>query len=150
VDVLTRLLAIEEIGRTKAKYFRTIDTKDWNGLKTVFTPDCAWDFSDAGAKNILLRGFTKTGPEEIVEFVRDAIHGAITVHHGHMAEIDVVSPTAARGVWSMFDRLWFPEGAPLREIEAYGHYHETYTRIGDAWLISSVKLTRLRSIELPW
>ena len=29
VDAIERLVAIEDIKRTKAKYFRCMDTKDW-------------------------------------------------------------------------------------------------------------------------
>src|SRR3546814_6402828 len=33
------LLAINEIKSLKARYFRFVDTKDWVGLATLFTPD---------------------------------------------------------------------------------------------------------------
>lgn len=150
MDDLARLTELEALRRLKAKYFRSIDTKDWEGLRSVFTSDCAWDFSQAGGADVVLTGTTKTGPDEIVAFVQAAIQGAVTVHHGHMPELELISDTTASGIWSMFDRLWYPQGAPVREIEGYGHYRETYEKVDGEWLISSVKLTRLRIMEAGW
>jgi hypothetical protein len=52
----------------------------------------------------------------------------------------------------MADHLWYEpgSGSQYREIDAIGHYHETYTKLGGAWLISELRLTRLRSLEIPW
>jgi len=66
----------------------------------------------------------------------------ITVHHGHMPEIELTSATTATGVWAMEDMLRWPDG---REMHGYGHYHETYEKVGGAWRIKSSKLTRLRT-----
>ena len=37
MDAIEKLLAIEEIKQTKARYFRFMDTKDRNGLASVFS-----------------------------------------------------------------------------------------------------------------
>jgi SnoaL-like domain len=42
---LQRLLAIEAIKNLKARYFRSVDTKDWDGFKAVFAPDALFDIS---------------------------------------------------------------------------------------------------------
>ena len=39
MDDLERLVAIEEIKQLKARYFRCMDTKDWEGFAEVFAPD---------------------------------------------------------------------------------------------------------------
>ena len=140
MDDLERLIAIEEIKRLKARYFRCLDTKDWAGLAGVFAPDSVMDMSgETGTK-----GGVCHGPTEIVAFVRVAIEAVQTVHHGHIPEIDVTSPTTAEGVWAMEDMLRWPEGGPIRSMHGYGHYHETYERIEGQWFIKRITLTRLR------
>ena len=70
------------------------------------------------------------------------IGDVVTVHHGHMPEIELTSPTTATGVWAMEDMLRWPDGT---EMHGYGHYHETYVKVDGAWRIASCTLTRLRA-----
>ena len=42
----------------------------------------------------------------------------------------------------MEDRLQGPDGKNV--LTGYGHYHETYERIGGEWKIKTLLLTRLR------
>ncbi len=155
VDPLVRLVAIEEIRRLKARYFRTMDTKDWEGFAAVFAPDATMDMSgevrdrshdrDGDRDGDPDAGVTR-GNEAIAAFVRAAVDNVTTVHHGHMAEIEVTSPTTAAGVWAMEDVLRWPEGAPIRSLHGFGHYHETYVNLDGAWLIATIVLTRLRVV----
>ena len=39
---------IEAIKQLKARYFRTMDTKDWAGMRQVFTDDVVMDTTDSG------------------------------------------------------------------------------------------------------
>lgn len=125
---------IEAIKQLKARYFRTMDTKDWDGMRQVFADDVTMDTTASG-------GGVITGADEFLAFLRQAIGDVVTVHHGHMPEIVLTSPTTATGIWAMEDMLRWPDG---RELHGYGHYHETYERIGCEWRIKSSKLTRLR------
>ena len=68
----------------------------------------------------------------------------MTVHHGHMPEITVHSPSEATGVWAMEDLLRWPEEAPLGSMHGFGHYHERYVRLDGAWHIAHLRLSRLR------
>jgi hypothetical protein len=125
---------LEAIKQLKARYCRTMDTKDWAAMRGVFTDDVTIDTSDSG-------GGVVTGADEFMTFLVAAIGEAVTVHQCHTPEIDVSSPTEATGVWAMEDMLRFPDGT---ELHGYGHYAETY-RKGDAgWQIASTTLTRLR------
>ncbi len=125
---------VEAIKRLKARYFRLIDTKDWDGLRQVFSDDVVVDTTASG-------GNVVTGATPFVAFLREAIGDVITVHHGHTPEIEVTSPTTATGVWAMEDQLRWPDG---QELRGYGHYHETYEKVDGAWRISTSTLTRLR------
>ena len=131
VDDIT---AIEQL---KARYFRTMDTKDWDGLAAVFTDDVEIDMTGEGG------GVTRS-VAEYLPFLRENIEHVTTVHHGHMPEITLTSDTTATGIWAMEDELWWPEGSPLRHLHGYGHYHETYAKVDGAWRIRTMTLTRLR------
>jgi uncharacterized protein (TIGR02246 family) len=140
VNEAERLAAIEDIKQLKARYFRCMDTKDWGGFAEVFAMDAVMDVSEEMGAEI---GITR-GRREIAEFVHGAVDDVVTVHHGHMPEIDVTSPTTATGVWAMEDMLRGPPGGPLHEMHGFGHYHETYEKLDGQWLIKSLRLTRLR------
>jgi uncharacterized protein (TIGR02246 family) len=130
---------LEAIRQLKARYFRTMDTKDWAGMRQVFTDDVVVDTTDSGGNVI-------SGADAFMEFLRGAIGEVITVHHGHMPEIDVTSATTASGIWAMEDMLRHPDGT---ELHGYGHYHETYEKVAGQWRIKTTKLTRLRMDATP-
>jgi len=125
---------IEAIKRLKARYFRTMDTKDWAGMRAVFADDVVVDTSESGGGAI-------AGADAFMAFLEETLRDVITVHQGHMPEIELRSATTATGIWAMQDTLKWPNGT---ELHGYGHYHETYVKIGDEWRIASTKLTRLR------
>lgn len=125
---------IEAIRQLKARYCRTMDTKDWAGMRQVFADDVTMDTTASG-------GSLMTGADDFMAFLREAIGDVVTVHHCHMPEIDITSPNTASGIWAMEDQLRFPDGT---ELSGYGHYHEAYVRLEDGWRIQSCTLTRLR------
>jgi uncharacterized protein (TIGR02246 family) len=126
---------IEAIRQLKARYFRTMDTKDWAGMRQVFTDDVVMDTSEAG-------GDLARGVDAFMGFLQEALDGAVTVHQGHMPEIELTSETTATGIWALHDVVIFPNGMRL---DGYGHYHETYSKGDDGWRIASSKLTRLHT-----
>jgi SnoaL-like domain len=125
---------LEAIKQLKARYFRTMDTKDWGAMRSVFADDLVIDTSESG-------GGVVEGAEEFMTFLRETLADVVTVHHGHMPEITLTSATTATGIWAMEDMLRWPNGM---ELHGYGHYHETYERVGDEWRIKTSTLTRLR------
>ena len=140
MDAIERLEAIEAIRQLKARYFRCMDTKDWDGFGAVFADDAELDISQEMGDNAA----PIVGREPIVRLVRRAVTDATTIHHGHMPEITIESADSATGVWAMEDHLFWPEGAPLRSMHGYGHYHERYRRTSEGWQIAAMALTRLR------
>ena len=139
MDDIERLTAIEEIRRLKARYFRCLDTKDWDGFRDVFASDAEMDMrAEAGDRGLV------HGSQAIADFVRAVVGDVQTVHHGHMGEIELTSPTTATGIWAMEDLLRWPAGGPYGSMHGWGHYHETYAKQADAWRIQTLTLTRLR------
>ena len=156
--------AIEEIKQLKARYCRCLDTKDWDGFLAVFAPDAEIDSSDAYTPRdhtgavILVDGvappdpnpaWRSRDPRKFVADLSQSLEDVSTVHHGHMPEILITSPTTATGVWAMEDKLRWPKGSPIREMHGYGHYRETYVRLPEGWRIKTLKLTRVRVDTSP-
>jgi hypothetical protein len=130
---------IEAIKQLKARYCRTMDTKNWTGMRQLFTDDVTMDTTDSG-------GGVITGADDFLAFLVQAIGEVVTVHQCHTPEIELISATAATGIWAMEDMLRFPDGS---ELHGYGHYHETYEAGEQGWRIASSTLTRLRMDFLP-
>ena len=129
---------IDDIKRLKARYFRTLDQKDWDAWGQVFAAGAVMEVPEA---DVVL-----TGRAAIVEFVSGALASARTVHQGHMPEIELTGAGTATGIWAMFDYVEWPR-SPSGErsgIQGYGHYHEEYVREDGAWRIARTRLVRLR------
>ncbi len=124
---------IEAIRKLKARYFRCMDSKDWDGLANCFTEDLVADFR--GGPGDLVEG-----RDQYMEYISAMLAEATTVHHGHMPEIEFTGENTAEGIWAMDDIVELP-GISLR---GWGHYHEIYRRETDGWRIASTRLTRLR------
>lgn len=136
VSDVQRLVVIEEIKKLKARYFRLLDAHDWTAFAELFTDDAAFDIAESSSG-------VRT-KEDFVAALRKHLTTAVSVHHGHMPEIDVVDENTATGVWAMFDSVEPPEGSTYPTLTGFGHYHEEYRREGDDWRISRLRLTRLK------
>ena len=143
---IERLMAIEDIKKLKARYFRCVDTKDWDGFAAVFAQDVHFDISADVPEGVF------HSPQAILAMVSAALKDCVSVHHGHCPEIAISSDTAAEGVWAMEDMVSCNERAasPIRTLHGYGHYWETYRKIDGAWRIQTMKLTRLRVDTTGW
>lgn len=139
-EQVRRLAAIEEIKQLKARYFRAVDLKLWDEFAQLFTEDLQIDFAESTTKPM--------NREQFVESARKHFEGAISVHHGHTPEIEIIDDTHARGVWPMFDLVETPEGSNYESHTGYGHYVEEYRKEGGRWKICRTRLTRLKRVVL--
>ena len=121
-----------------------MDTKDWVGFADVFAPDAVMDMRDEAGEEI-------EGNDAIAAFVSSSVGDVVTVHHGHMPEITVESPTEATGIWAMEDhlavaaRLADRVDARLRPLP-----RALRPKVGGEWRITQLRLSRLRrDFELP-
>lgn len=147
-----KLLAIEEIKKLKARYFRAVDTKDIELFRSVFVEDVICDFRGSATDPATGINYAPEATAEAHTSVKTVLDGAeaffstvISVHHGHMPEIEIIGTDTAKGIWAMVDLLQFTTpGSPAKGMDGYGHYHETYVKLGGEWKIKTLKLTRLR------
>jgi hypothetical protein len=164
VDNTAKLLAIEEIKKLKAAYFRTMDTKAWDEYRSLFVEDALIDTTEAFTpldahgqpiepdlpvtkpdSSLLMRGL-----DTFMAAQHHFLDGMSTVHHGHTPEIEVISEHEATGIWAMEDKLRWPAGkGRMREMHGYGHYREKYVKVDGRWKIAELKLTRIRIDVIP-
>jgi hypothetical protein len=149
VTGVERLIAIEAIKQVKARYFRGVDTDQADLVRGILAQDCELDYTGCfvdpatgtdyfPAMSVVMRGRSEWPDTSLAAF------GIVSAHHGHNHEIEVTGDATASAIWSMTDRLFLPAGSPYARITGYGHYHETYSKVGDAWLIQTLRITRTR------
>ena len=134
-----------EIQALKARYFRCVDGKDWEQLESLFVPDATLFFPEAQEEPLALR--------KSIAFIAEGIGEGVSIHHGHMPEISIHSPTRASAIWAMEDRIYWPadRASPLglRTLHGFGHYHEDYEKVDGRWLIRSLKVVRIHASAVP-
>jgi acetyl esterase/lipase len=129
-DALATILQIQQL---KARYFRLMDTKQWDAMRGVFAKDARLVEEESNTR--------WAGREAIVAGLSRVLAPPVrTVHQGHTPEIELLSDTEARGVWAMND--WVD--GPSFTLEGWGHYHERYAFEEGAWRIADLRLSRLR------
>jgi hypothetical protein len=135
-----------EIQFLKARYFRLMDLRRWDEWRDVFTDDFSLFVENTPEPASTEPTFRSA--DELVEYLRRADPGKITVHQGHMPEIEFVDDDTATGIWAMYD--WVDDPGRGGAWQGHGHYHERYRRCDDgAWRIAETRLTRLRLSTVP-
>ena len=139
-----QLTEIEAIKKLKARYFRLMDTRQWEAWAEGFTDDARLRWGPE-ASNVI------EGRSEIVATVSRTLADAVTCHHGHMPEIELLDAESAegirsaKGIWAMFDLVDHPDFL----LRGFGHYHDHYVKQDGHWRIRSTRLTRLREERTP-
>ncbi len=137
---------LHEIHLLKARYFRFMDTRQWDKFRTLFTDDLTYYISNSRLPESQTPVFDSA--DQLVAYLSASDPSKITVHQGHTPEIEFVDENNATGVWAMFG--WTDEPGRGFASQSYGHYHERYVRGADGrWRISSIHLTRLRLNPVP-
>lgn len=141
MERITELSEIEAIKQLKGRYQRGVDTKDWDLLASVFTPD-ARSIYNAGKHSY-------DGREAILDFLREGL-GSIdvqTMHHAHTPEIEITSETTARGTWYLEDFVLSQKpakGAPHgTTLHGTGIYQDEYVKQGGEWRIALTGYERI-------
>ena len=120
---------IESIKRLKARYWNSVDNKQWENLADCLTTDIIFESPQLGVME---------GRDYIVKVLKRATRTVKTAHHGHNPEIEIVDENTARGRWALNDRV---ETAYNKSQKGYGHYEEDYVKEDGSWKIKRSKLT---------
>lgn len=144
MDRLERLEAIEAIRLLKARYFRLIDTKQWEQLPRLFASDLKIVTPDGKV--------WMEGGNNYAASLKFGLTDAVSCHQGLTGEIDILDEDNAAAIWAMQDIITWPDRHPRegwKAITGRGHYHETYRREQGEWRIATLSLTRLR-LDIEW
>ncbi len=129
------LEAIELIKQLKARYFRFLDTRNIEGLHSVFTEDASARFKGPDYD------FDLNGWPALEAFYRKSFSAdAFGMHNGHHPEIEV-SGDHATGIWYLQDIF-----VQLKlDITVMGSalYEDEYRREGGVWRIAKTGYARL-------
>lgn len=129
------LEAIELIKQLKARYFRFLDTRNIEGLQSVFTEDASARFKGPDYD------FDLNGWPALEAFYRKSFSAdAFGMHNGHHPEIEV-SGNHATGIWYLQDIF-----VQLKhDITVMGSalYEDEYRREDGVWRIATTGYVRL-------
>lgn len=148
---MNALEEIEAIRQLKFRYLRGVDCKLWDLLASTFAQDAISAY-DSG-KNAYV------GRDAIVAWLRGAMDNQIvTMHQVHHPEIELTSPTTAKGTWHLEDRV-INDGPALPEMPAHSilfgtaYYQDEYVKRDGRWLIQRTGYERIyceiRPFEKP-
>ncbi|MGX7092911.1 nuclear transport factor 2 family protein [Hutsoniella sourekii] len=151
MDRLEELSAIEEIKQCKARYWRAIDSKNFDLLETVFAPECLFDTSQVAYDPVkgqhplipAKREPSRSCQEIIANAKRLMGDNVQSAHMGHIPEVEILSPTAARAIFPFEDRVL---NHGIAAFDGYGYYQDTFERIKGQWLVKSSVIHRYRVI----
>ena len=146
---MSQLEELEAIKRLKYKYIRCIDSKLWDELREVFTEDADAAYNKGE--------YTANGIDEVMEFLVGALTrtDVASMHNVHCPELELTSPTTAKGMWYLHDYVINPgedNGAmPGRSIlQGAGFYSDTYVKQGGEWKIQSTGYERTFEYIRPY
>jgi hypothetical protein len=143
---LQQLSDLYEIQRLKARYFRYMDLRMWTEFRDLFIDELELYIEHTPTPQATEP--TIRGADNLVAYLAASDPRKVTIHQGHMPDIEFVDAHSATGIWAMFD--WVDDPGRGRASKGYGYYHERYVRCPDGmWRIASVRLTRLRANAVP-
>ncbi|HTZ07521.1 MAG TPA: nuclear transport factor 2 family protein [Acidimicrobiales bacterium] len=126
---------IEAIRQLKYRYFRFLDTKQFEALGELLTEDATTAYQSGE--------LCQTGRDAVVAFLEESLGdpGIVTMHNGHHPEIVGTGPGRASGTWYLEDRVI----VPAQDFELHGTalYGDRYVKEGDAWRIAHTGYDRI-------
>lgn len=127
---------IERIKRLKYAYCRCLDTANFTEMKTLFTEDASICYVGGRYR------YEFKGRDKIIAALENAFHSqAVACHQVHHPEIDVLSPTEAKGTWYLRD--WFLDLKYRIVTEGSALYRDDYVKQDGRWLFQRATYERI-------
>lgn len=125
---------IEAIKQLKYRYFRFLDTKQWDAMAALFVEDASAAYSSGK--------YSFQGRDNIMKFLADALSRPtiMTAHHGHHPEIELTSAATATGTWSLEDVVIDVQNKIT--IRGAAFYHDEYVKVDGQWRIKATGYER--------
>lgn len=124
---MKELLEIHQIQQLKYRYFRAVDTHNWELLTGCLTEDCVARY-DQGKYSFDGRDALISGLKAVMDSPTK-----LTMHQGHHPEISITGEDSATGVWYLQDYVidtqdnWLLFGTAI--------YEDKYRKVNGEWLI---------------
>lgn len=126
---LSRLEAVQEITKIEGSYCRTWDSGDGLGWASLYTDDGIFEIEAVGED----AGRVYTGRAELAEFCTSSRANFRGLHLNAIPEISAEDDSAQAYVHFHFRGV--SRTGPPRQIDNYGVYRVTYSRLSGQWLI---------------
>lgn len=126
-------------------YCRNLDLQQWDIWRTLMADDATFEFENVEGDRIAFF----SNPEEFITVCIGHLINTVTVHHLHNMELLQLEENSAEAIWAMEDRLYFAKNDARDEsyFHGYGHYHISFVKKGEQWLIARLGLTRVRMFQ---
>ena len=135
INAMLDLEAIELIKQLKARYFRFLDTADYEGLKTIFTQDAGIHYRSPSYNH------QRQGWDDIEAFLQESFSKTkFGIHTGHHPEITVAGDKAT-GIWYLHDK--FVSLDDNITFEGSAIYKDQYVKESGQWKIAYSEYDRL-------
>ena len=127
---------IEAIKELKSKYWRCVDSKQFEEQANCLTEDGIFELPDAKKR--------LQGRKAIVQFLMENLgESIVSVHRGHNHEIEITSDTTAKGKWRLNDVIYnIPANTAF---SGWGFYEDEYVKEQSEWKIKNTRIT-----HVPW
>lgn len=133
---MTDLLEIEQIKQLKYRYFRALDTNDWESFAACLSADCTAEYGDGE--------YSFDGRDAIVAFMSKnmSADSFLSMHNGHHPEISIASDgKSATGTWYLQDAIL--DLSNNVRLYGTGIYHDEYVKSDGEWQISHTGYARI-------
>ncbi len=128
MDLVEKLVAIEEIKKVRYWYCFHLDDRDWESMSNLFTEDAVADYGYLG---------TAHGPEGVRKLFEESVANLVlfSAHYMHNPIIEVDGDTAT-GQWYIS-----APGTVAGEKAVYAlvRAKDTYRKVEGVWKIQSLK-----------
>lgn len=132
IQVLEDMRAIE---RLQAKYWDTLDAKDWDGLSECLVDDFVFINNTTGGRYESRDGMLETMKGKFTDNVTSS-------HQGHHHWIEITGEDTAISHWSLEDDLY--DAVNGGEFFGRAHYDNKYVKVDGRWYFTEMSLTYLR------
>lgn len=132
----------ECLASTKALYTRAIDTAQWSLLDTILPLDFSFRMLDLDGHIMSLTGvqINFSTKEAWLTHFRELLKAKQSTHLVGPPEIEQVSPDEIKAIFAVQFFVSDRGSSPKERLTAAGHYHDTWKKIGDRWLLAEVAL----------
>ena len=131
-----KLEDMELIRQVTYRYFRSVDTGDFEAVEDCFTEDASVAFIGGSYR------FEQQGRAQILETLRSILNcGVAAMHTAHHPEIRVLTDTTAEGIWYLTD--WAINLEQKVVIHGACLVRNQYRKVSGEWKIRHYGYTRI-------